>query len=222
VLAPLRWTAVVPLKDPTAAKQRLTALGDVRPALAAAFASDVLAAVLSSRGVDEVVVVGGAGLPDDLTGDPRVQCAADVRGLNDAVAAGMQVARRSSDAGVLVVPADLPCLRSSDVDLLLGAARSGTVRVLADAEADGTTAVVVAPGAGFRPAFGPGSYARHLSGGAAALDDALVAQLATARRDVDTVEHLRRAQALGVGAHTARVLADLDATPTSGAWAGVR
>ena len=58
----------------------------------------------------------------------------------------------------------------------------------------------------FRPAFGGASRARHLAGGAKEL---LLDGVASVRRDVDTIEDLRDALALGVGPHTAEVAAKL-------------
>jgi 2-phospho-L-lactate guanylyltransferase len=202
------WSAVVPVKRPAYAKQRLADYGDWRPVLAAAFAADVISALHGSDDIREVIVVGGEGLAARVLTAPRLRKIADVRGLNEAVNAGLAAAHRAGAAGVLVVPADLPCLRSSDVDLLIQQADGDRASVLADADGDGTAALLIPSPVRFSPAFGPGSFGRHLRQGAHALNG----DLATARRDVDTVEHLVAARQLGVGQHTARVLALLEAS----------
>jgi 2-phospho-L-lactate guanylyltransferase len=207
VHAPQGWTAVVPLKQPAAAKQRLAELHAWRPALAHAFAADVVTALLASHRVRKVVIVGGDGLAPALLDLPEVHRIADVRGLNQAVEAGIATARRPGPTGVLVLPADLPCLRPADVDLLLDATPHQRARVLADGDGIGTAALVIPAGVTFAARFGPGSYARHLDAGAAPVERGP----ATARRDVDTVEHLEIARRLGVGPATSRVLAELDA-----------
>lgn len=201
------WSAVVPLKRSAHAKQRLVGLGRWRPALVVAFATDVVAAVLESRHVREVIVVGGDGLPPGLLAQPSVHRLDDVRGLNPAVDAGIRAARRNAAVGVLVLPADLPCLRPDDVDTLVHTALDGRAGVLADADGEGTAALVLGSGVPFAPAFGPGSYARHLDAGA----HPVAAELPTARRDVDSREHLEVARRLGVGQRTMRVLAQMEA-----------
>lgn len=200
------WTAVVPLKRPVAAKQRLTGLGSWRSALVAAFATDVVTTLLGSDRVREVVVVGGDGLAATLLGSPRVHRLADVRGLNAAVGAGMRAARRDCDVAMIVLPADLPCLRRSDLEALVHSAPPDRAGALADADGEGTAALVVPSGIEFVPTFGPRSYARHLGAGALPLEGHL-----SARRDVDTVQHLAVARRLGPGQHTMRVLAEMDA-----------
>lgn len=181
-------------------------LGAWRPALALAFATDVVTAALASQAVREVVIVGGDGLPAALLGLPAVHRVADVGGLNQAVEEGIATARRVTDTGVLVLPADLPCLRPDDVDALVDSAPQQRARVLADGDGIGTAALVLAAGVTFAPRFGPASYVRHLAAGALPVEGA-----ASARRDVDTVEHLEIARRLGVGQATARVLVELDA-----------
>ena len=97
----MRWTAVVPVKGLPTAKSRLGARPDAeRVALALAFARDVVAAVLATPEVDEVVLV---------TSDPVVAGAlagADVvvleepetDGLNAALAHGADLARAATPA----------------------------------------------------------------------------------------------------------------------------
>jgi 2-phospho-L-lactate guanylyltransferase len=77
---------------------------------------------------------------------------------------------------------------------------------VADAAGDGTTLYTAAPGAAFRPAFGPGSRARHAAGSAVELGLDGIPGL---RRDVDTPADLREAVALGLGPHTAPLAAGL-------------
>ena len=83
-----------------------------------------------------------------------------------------------------------------------------------DADGTGTTLYAAGPGVAFDPRFGPGSRARHGAGGATELDLPLTAGL---RRDVDTLDDLRRAAAIGAGPRTAGVLASMaDRLPKSG------
>ena len=71
-----------------------------------------------------------------------------------------------------------------------------------DAVEVGTTFYGVLPGVPFRPRFGGGSRAKHLSDGAKEL---ALTGIGSVRLDVDTVADLRAALDLGVGPHTARI-----------------
>jgi 2-phospho-L-lactate/phosphoenolpyruvate guanylyltransferase len=98
--------------------------------------------------------------------------------------------------------ADLPALRPGELDRVLQAASDAPNAFLADAAGIGTTLYTARPDAGFTPAFGGPSRARHRDGGAREL---ALADVASVRRDVDTIEDLRAALELGVGPHTASV-----------------
>ncbi len=74
---------------------------------------------------------------------------------------------------------------------------------VADHEGVGTTMLAARSAAQLRPAFGVGSLARHLALGAVALEINGVDGL---RSDVDDVEGLQAAIALGVGRRTAAVV----------------
>jgi 2-phospho-L-lactate guanylyltransferase len=210
-------TAVVPVKRLDAAKSRLALPPAQRQELALAFAVDTVEALVGCGAVAAVVVV---------TADPVV--AARLRrpgrhgvrvvpeqapGLVPAVHAGVRAALAwQPRAGVLVVPADLPCLRSADVAEVVGAPvgrggafvpdRSGTGTTLAH-HPRGPYGVVVVP------QYGPGSAARHAALGLRVLTDAPV----RARQDVDTLDDLHDAAVLGTGAATRAALSVLAGGP---------
>lgn len=197
--------AVVPVKDLGLAKSRLLLDPGRRAALALAVAQDVLAALLSTPEVVHVVVV---------TGDPLVlaharRAGASVvddpgGGLDAAVAAGATAAaERCAACGLLVVPADLPCLRPADVATVLHLARRVPAAVVPDRWGTGTTMLVHRGDAPVVTAYGPGSAARHAALGLTVLGGAPD----RARLDVDTLEDLEAATVLGLGVHTACVVA---------------
>ena len=196
-----RFTLLVPVKDGAAAKTRLDAVeGAARAALMSAFARDAITAAQGSPLV-EVYVVGDATslgpalggldvavLPDEGQGD-----------LNRALAAAAGRVSRPN-RGVAVMLADLPCLRTADLETALDEALvSGGRRFVADAASTGTTLLVAEPGAPLGPRFGDGSAAAHAASGAAPV----VQEVASLRLDVDTTDDLERALRFGVGAHTA-------------------
>jgi len=128
-------------------------------------------------------------------------------GLNAALRHGAAFAgARWPGCGTAALSADLPALRPAEIGRALRAASAWPTAFVADAARDGTTLYTAAPGAAFRPAFGPASRARHAAGGAAELDLEGVPGL---RRDVDTPADLRGAAALGLGPHTAPLAAEL-------------
>ena len=203
-----RFTLLVPVKEGAGAKTRLDAVGTTaRADLMAAFARDAISAAQATSLV-EVYVVGDAEalgpvleglevgvLPDEGDGD-----------LNRAlVAAARRVCR--PDRGVAVMLADLPCLRTADLEAALAdALHSGGRRFVADAEGSGTTLLAAPPGAELEPRFGAGSAAAHAASGALPVAGDLV----SLRLDVDTTTDLERAVGFGVGAHTARVVEGLE------------
>jgi 2-phospho-L-lactate/phosphoenolpyruvate guanylyltransferase len=204
VVQETRWTAVVPVKEPKRAKSRLGPhLEAWRADLAAAFAADTLAALLSATRVHLVVVVGGQGLPGPLLDDARIRTLPDPGDLNTAVGDGIAWLRRHRPGtGVLVLAADLPAATGVEIDRLL-AATSGGAQVLPDRERQGTTGLLLGPDDAIVPSFGARSLARHRSAGATVVNVAGVDGL---RRDVDTAGQLAEAVELGVGRQTESLL----------------
>jgi 2-phospho-L-lactate/phosphoenolpyruvate guanylyltransferase len=202
----LTWTLVVPVKPLARAKSRLSgAAGPHRERLALAIATDTVSAVLRSSRVQGVVVV-----TDDPVAAPELAALGAIivpdepdSGLNPALVHGAAEARRLAPASAVgALSADLPSLRPDELDRVLEAASSTPNAFVPDAAGIGTTLYTARPDAGFFPAFGGLSRARHRDGGARelALDD-----VPSVRRDVDTIEDLRAALELGVGPHTASV-----------------
>lgn len=196
-------TAVVPVKPLRHAKSRLLLAPEQRQALALAFAVDTVSALLACRQVGEVLVVTADTTVEHRLRPLGARLARDGGGgLGAAVAQGTaRAARRRPDAGVVVVPADLPCLRPGDLEEVLALAAGAPGAFVPDRAGTGTTVLVQPPGVPVTAAYGPGSAARHRLLGLRPLDDAPV----RARHDVDTVDDLRAAKALGVGPCTAGV-----------------
>jgi 2-phospho-L-lactate/phosphoenolpyruvate guanylyltransferase len=210
------WHVILPLKPPVVAKTRLrsaTRSSGRHGDLVRAIQLDTLQAVLD---VAPAAAICGIHLVGDDTidvpiGDPRVELVADPgRGLNTAISATeAEIRRRWPNDAVVAMVADLPALRSADlVEVLRRAATVGRGFV-ADAAGTGTTMLTARPGRLLAPEFGDSSAARHRESGAVQLPAA-----AGASHDVDTAEDLRRCLQLGVGGHTARMVAYLTDTET--------
>ncbi|QBI52987.1 2-phospho-L-lactate guanylyltransferase [Streptomonospora litoralis] len=202
------WSLVVPVKRLERAKSRISgALGAARTDLALAVACDTVMAAVTAERVGAVFVV----TEDEQAAEALAELGARVvggepgTGLNPALAHGAAVARDAHpEWGRCALSADLPALRSGELDGVLAQAHSAPTAFLADAPGVGTTLYAARAGARFAPAFEGGSRRRHLAGGAAALDGA---DAPSVRRDVDTAADLREAARLGVGPHTAKLLA---------------
>ena len=205
----LAWSLVIPVKLLAQAKSRLTGLaGQRRAEFALAMAADTVAAAVRADTVAAVLVV---------TDDPEVGAiAADLGaivladtpagGLNQALAHGAAYSQdRWPARGRAGLAGDLPALRPLELTAALGAAARVQTAFVADADGTGTTLYAAAPGAQFRPQFGPASRDRHLATGAIELGTvelgtvALGTGLTSLRRDVDTIDDLRAAAKIGLG-----------------------
>jgi 2-phospho-L-lactate/phosphoenolpyruvate guanylyltransferase len=206
---PARYAVLVPVKPPAVAKSRLAPLGDdARRDLAAAFAADTVAAVLSCDLVDRVLVVTDdhvlARTMTDLGADVIPDGTSDLNGT--LVQAAAEMHRRDPGLRLAAVCADLPALRPAELGSALRAAASSGMSFVADREGVGTTAVAAPDLDSFRPSFGHGSRAQHLAVGAHEVDEVDVPSV---RRDVDDPANLDEALALGVGPRTSLVATTL-------------
>jgi 2-phospho-L-lactate guanylyltransferase len=205
----LTWVIVVPAKSLATAKSRLADVaGTRRPELALAMLLDTVAAASATRGVDSVLVVsdderiaaatsalGAVIVPDE----PRA-------GLNAALDHGISVAVSTRPGcGVALLTGDLPAIGSAELaDVLHLASMSAAAVVVADRAGDGTTLLAARTPSQLRPAFGSGSFARHRTLGAVAVELDGIAGL---RCDVDDDAGLQAALGIGVGRATATLLA---------------
>jgi 2-phospho-L-lactate guanylyltransferase len=200
-----RFVVLVPVKPPAVGKSRLLGLdAAVRRALAEAFAQDTVAACLAADSVARVLAVtddarfssmlraiGADSIPDGVTDD-----------LNGALRlAAAEAHRRWPELTPVALCADLPSLRADDLDAALARFVSPQPAFVPDAAGTGTT-LYVAGGDLFDPRFGPGSRDAHVDAGA----DELADVPASVRRDVDDLDDLRAAVALGIGPRTAAVV----------------
>ena len=220
----VRWCLVVPVKVLSVAKSRLAGPGvdpARRAALALAFAADAVAAALRSPTVAEAVVVSDDPLVAETLGALGATVIPDRpdAGLNPALAFGATLAREKfGEVGIAAMAADLPALRTSELDFALrDAARRSDSRssrgyrrhFIADAQDIGTSMLFAPPGLDLDPRFGGASRAAHLASGARPIEGD---RIGTLRRDVDTADDLADAVRLGVGPRTSALLSRDDAT----------
>ena len=167
----MKVTALIPVKGFRNAKQRLSAfLGSAeREALAEAMFRDVLRQTLRACGLVETVVV---------TGDDKVAASAGSSGarviLENAETgetAAVDFARTNlRDTGceaVLIIPGDLPLIRSSDIESVLAQIPEGQIAPFAllvpSHDRLGTNALLLAPPDIIKLRFGYDSFRYHIS-----------------------------------------------------------
>ncbi len=200
--------AVIAVKGLELAKTRLADLlpAAARGRLVLAMLTDTVTAA-AAGGVAEVTVV----TPDSEVAATAHELGAHVLadpagGLNAALVAGAAAARATGPVDVLVLQADLPALRPSEVRRLLSVAPAQGRAVIRDHTGEGTAALLARAGTtALDPRFGPDSAVRHLTSGA--VEPA--GSWPGLRLDVDTAADLSAAVELGVGRATAAVLDDL-------------
>lgn len=199
-----RTRALVPLQDPGVGKSRLAHRLDPeqRRRLAVAMTTDVVACLRASA-VDEVVIVAagpGAAHTARRLGVAHVRDAPGTCDLNDSLA----TATSGSTADVLVVMADLPALRPSDVNRVLASTEDVVVVPSRDGGTGGLLQRADAP-----PTFtfGPGSAHRHLAAGRRSGRRTRLLRVPGFAHDVDTWEDLTALDRLPhVGVATADLL----------------
>jgi 2-phospho-L-lactate guanylyltransferase len=148
---------------PTAKSRCAAALtSGERRALVAAMLEDMLAAAMATHGVHAVTVITPTPALATLAKrrGARVLFELQAGGLNAAFDAAVETTGTAGRT-LLLLPGDLPLVRSGDLEPAIAAARQGAV-VLAPSRADGGTgAIALPPGVRIPFQFGPDSFRRH-------------------------------------------------------------
>ena len=224
------WAVVLPVKRLSAGKSRLRGAlpGVPHERLALALATDTVAAAIACPEVAEVLVVTDDPAAAEALAALGARIVPDVGGgLNAAFGRG---AAAVHGRPVAALAGDLPALRPADLSGALRAAEPTLRRFpaeptmrrfpaeptlrrfpaeptlrrfAADAAGTGTVLLTAPSGGSLDPRFGAASAAAHAASGALPLAGALP----RLRRDVDTAEDLAAAAALGLGPHTAALVA---------------
>jgi len=185
----MRTLAILPVKSFGAAKQRLGDLlaGGSRRALAQAMFADVLTALRHVPELDEVAVVTGDRGAEWAARAERVRVLPDPAedGQSAAAQIGVRHALARGFDRALLVPADTPLLDPAEISELLQREGEGA-SIVPDRHGTGTNALLLAPPDAFAPCFGPGSFARHVSGAEGADVQFSVDELPSLTLDVDT------------------------------------
>ncbi len=164
-------TALIPVKGFRNAKQRLSPLlgAAEREVLAETMFRDVLREVLLARGLAATFVVTG----DDRAAEIAASCRAEVirepaeGGETDAVNFARAVLQRAGREAVLILPGDMPLVRSADIEQMLaqvpGAAIPPFALLVPSHDWMGTNALLLAPPEIIKLRFGYDSFNFHMS-----------------------------------------------------------
>lgn len=128
--------------------------------LVSAMLHHVIAALDQARGVDQVAVVS-----PERNVLPRTVIAIEDQGegLNQALTAAAEEARRRGADRLLIVHGDLPLLKTEEVTSLIEACRVGGIAIAPDRGGRGTNALCLPWPSRFTFEFGPESFPRYLA-----------------------------------------------------------
>jgi 2-phospho-L-lactate guanylyltransferase len=162
---PNLW-AVVPVKSFACAKQRLMPLLDVheRAALARAMFEDVLQVLVLCPYLAGAMIVTNDAVAAAIARNAGVGVLPDTpnAGLVPAVRYAARTLVSARRAGMLVIPADLPLIKSADIELIaLGHRTSPAVTLVAASNDGGTNALACSPPDAMPICFGEDSFRQH-------------------------------------------------------------
>ncbi|MFQ5400802.1 MAG: 2-phospho-L-lactate guanylyltransferase [Anaerolineae bacterium] len=197
ILQPRRslW-AIVPVKPLHIGKQRLARVlsGDERAAMMRGFLTRMLSVLRDVPAIDRVLVISSDAAVLDLAARMgAVACdEGAMTGLNPAVTRAAQIAAAAQATAVLILPADLPCIQASDVEMMC---RGGdSVAICSDGQGEGTNALLIPLPTRFQPCYGPGSFRQHLQEAKRVGLAARVIHAPGLKFDMDTEEDWRQYQ----------------------------
>ncbi|MFZ0479904.1 MAG: 2-phospho-L-lactate guanylyltransferase [Terriglobales bacterium] len=185
---------LVPVKNLTNAKQRLSAIlsAEERFALAQAMCEDVLQTLANWRGRPAVAVVTSDPFARALAARFDFDVIADGENSSETHAIEMATAicRERGAKSTLVVPADIPLIEVEELEKIAAAAPAGGTVLVPDAAGRGTNAAWRSPADLFPLRFGNDSFRPHLAAAKATGLPCVVLELPGIARDIDRPEDL--------------------------------
>ena len=156
--------AILPVKSPRNAKQRLTGFLGVeeRETLARKLYRQTLAALCRAEGIDRVVVATSDEEVADHARSLGVLVFEEDQQVSHSVSADAACLRamEMGASTVLLVPIDVPTVTPADFSQLAASARPGLI-VVPSSDGTGTNALVRTPPNCIQSRFGPGSFRAH-------------------------------------------------------------
>lgn len=167
----MKVSALIPAKGFANAKHRLSSLlsAEERAALAEAMLIDVLQQTRAARALDAVYVVTGDARVGEIASSlgARMIFEREERGETEAVTFALLDMKRRGVEAALVIPADIPLLQASDIELLIEqTAHDGLspfALLVPSHDRLGTNALLLSPPDVIALRFGYDSYSFHLN-----------------------------------------------------------
>jgi 2-phospho-L-lactate guanylyltransferase len=168
----VKISALIPAKGFANAKQRLASLlsAEERVILAETMLRDALRETLGARGLEAVYVVTDDAEVREIASllGARVIFEREEKGETEAVTFALLEMKRRGAEAALVIPADIPLLQTSDIELLIGqaAAHDGLspfALLVPSHDRLGTNALLLSPPDVIALRFGYDSFTYHLS-----------------------------------------------------------
>ena len=183
--------AILPVKSPQNAKQRLTGFLAVeqRETLARMLYRQTLAALCQAEGIDRVVVATSDEEVAEHARSLGVLVFEEDQQVSHSVSADAACLRamEMGASTVLLVPIDVPTVTPVDFTRLAASARPGLI-VVPSSDGTGTNALVRTPPNCIESRFGPGSFRAHLDQALSKGLHADVLRLPGLMFDIDTPE----------------------------------
>jgi 2-phospho-L-lactate guanylyltransferase len=226
-------SALIPVKGFSNAKQRLSPLldGAERELFAEVMFRDVLKQVLKARGLAQTFVVTG----DDKVAEITTSLGARLirekveRGETDAIDFARLELKQSGCEAVLVIPGDLPLVRSGDIEEVLAKipdeASLPFALLVPSHDRMGTNALLLAPPDIIKLRFGYDSFSYHMSQVSAQGLPARFIENERIALDIDEPKDLQRFLSFGFedgeSTRTARAMLAAQVAETSRGYGGL-
>jgi 2-phospho-L-lactate/phosphoenolpyruvate guanylyltransferase len=167
----MKVSALIPVKGFRNAKQRLSPLFDAadRELLAEVMFRDVLKQVLKARGLMETYVVTGDSKVAEIAMSLGAQLIREKaeKGETDAVDFARSELKQLRHEAVLIIPGDMPLVRSADIEEVLAQVPEGAgspfALLVPSHDRMGTNALLLAPPDIIKLRFGYDSFTYHMS-----------------------------------------------------------
>ena len=204
--------AIIPVKRLSEAKSGLSAVlaPEQRRQLVLSMLADVLRAVHQAPSIASAIIVS----PDEkvlsfanLHGAEGV--AEPGLGLNEALNLAIRHTISKGVDSVLILPADLPLLKSADVENLIAMASAPKDIVIAPSKAKGTNALFLRPPDLINLRFGGESFPLHVKEASQAGVRPRIYRSTTIALDIDEPEDMLSVETLGLGTRTYEFLHSL-------------
>jgi 2-phospho-L-lactate guanylyltransferase len=157
--------AVLPVKAPKDAKQRLSGLltPSQREALARVMYEEVLSTLCTVEGLDRIVVITSDAIAAGVARarDVEVFEEREQRGHSQSADAAALRAMALGATTVILLPIDVPLVTKVEIESLVAEAKHGVI-VVPSADGTGTNALVRTPPNVIQSCFGPGSFRKHV------------------------------------------------------------